>query len=250
MLYGMYLSATGMAMNQSQQDVIANNLANVDTAGFKRDLSIFKQRLQEAKGINGQFLPANLKEATGGAFAANVQTDYTQGGVEHTNRNLDLAIEGPGFLTVQDGETTRYTRDGRLGLADGKLVRQIDGKPLLDDAGKEIVLPSDTTARDIRIDSQGNVWDKTSQVGKLGVVTFDQPRNLVKIGGNLFDAMGQDAEKIDPQIDSGTIETSTVNPASEMVEMIKTSRSFQMNAAMITLQDQSLAKLVSELPKL
>jgi flagellar basal-body rod protein FlgF len=251
MLYGVYLSATGMAMNQNQQDVIANNLANVNTVGFKRDFSVFKQRLQEAQtGGNRRFLMPDLQKASGGAFVARVQTDYSQGNLEMTNRNLDLAVNGPGFLMVQDRDVTRYTRDGRLTVVDGQLVRQTDGKPILDDSGKDIQVPADATAQDLRIDGHGNVWCRGQQVAELGRVSFAEPEKLVKIGGNLFDAAGQEPETSETPLVSGTVEASTVSPTMEMVEMIRVSRNYQLNAEMISLQDQSLSRLVNDLPRL
>jgi flagellar basal-body rod protein FlgG len=239
-----------MAINQSQQDVIANNLANVDTVGFKRDLAIFQERLQEGKqGGKSGFMPENLKQATGGAFISTIQTDFSTGALEQTGDNLDVAINGSGFLTVQDGDKVRYTRDGRLAVVDGTLVTEVGGKPLLDDRGREIDIP-DVAVREIRVDGQGNVWARNQQIASLGLVDFDRPENIKKIGKNLFDAMGEEARPVEVPVVSGALESSTVSPTSEMVEMIKTSRYYQLNADMISLQDQSLGRLLSELPRL
>jgi len=149
MLYGSYLSATGMALHQHRQDVIATPLANVDTAGFKRDLSVFQERSQEARGVNRAFVPENLKEFTGGAFVSGVETDYTPARIDRTTRNLDVAIDGPGFLMVRNGDQTQFTRDGRLGLVNGKLVLTTNGAPVLDKEGQEILL-QDVPARSPR----------------------------------------------------------------------------------------------------
>ncbi len=250
MLYGTYLSATGMAINQSQQDVIANNLANVDTVGFKRDLAVFQERLQEARqGGNFGFMPENLKQATGGAFVSTIQTDLSVGTLDQTGHNLDLAINGRGFLTVQDGDKVRYTRDGRLAVTDGKLVTEVGGRPVLDDRGREIDI-GNVSPHEIRIDSQGNLWARNQQIANLGLVDFNQPENIKKIGKNLFDAMGEEPHSVETPVVSGALEASTVSPTSEMVEMIKTSRNYQVNADMISLQDQTLGRLLSELPKL
>ncbi len=249
MLYGVYLSATGMAINQHKQDVVANNLANVDTAGFKRDLAVFQERMPEAKSAGKErFLPSNLKNSTGGVFVSKIHTDFTPGAMEVTNRNLDIAINGNGFLMVQDGEEVRFSRDGRLGIVHGRLVREIDGKAVLDDQGHEIFVPA-VARKDIQIDSNGTIRVRNEEVARLGVADFEQPQNLRKVGGNLFSAMGQEYFLVDTPIMSETIEMSTVNPAKELVEMIKLSRSFQLNAEMLTLQDQTLSRLVSELPK-
>jgi flagellar basal-body rod protein FlgF len=250
MLYGTYLSASGMALNQAQQDVLANNLANVDTAGFKRDLAVFQERLQAGKqGGNFGFIPENLKRSTGGAFISTVQTDFSDGSLVQTDNNLDLAIKGPGFLTIQDGDKVRYTRDGRLAVADGRLVTEIGGKPVLDDRGQEIDV-LDFSSKELRIDSQGNLWAKNQQLANLGIVEFDQPQNIKKIGGNLFDAAGEEPRSVETQVVSGAVEASTVSPTTEMVDMIKASRSYQINAQMISLQDQTLGRLMSEMPRL
>jgi flagellar basal-body rod protein FlgG len=240
-----------MTINQHRQDVIANNLANVDTVGFKRDLAVFEERLLEAQtgGGNGRFMPENLKQATGGAFVASTYTDFSTGSISTTNNNLDVALAGPGFLTVQDGEAVRYSRDGRLGVVDHKLVRATDGKAVLDDQGREITLP-DVPKGAIKIDNQGNIQAGDNVIARLGIVDFEQRQNLRKVGDNLYDAAGQSSRKTDTPVVSEAIEASTVNPSKELVEMIKVSRSHQINASMLTLQDETLARLVNELPKL
>jgi len=240
-----------MAINSHQQDVIANNLANADTAGFKRDQAVFQERLQEAQVNlrNRSFLPANLKSATGGAFVADTHTDLSQGGISLTRRNLDVALTGSGYLAVQDGDQVRYTRDGRLAVVEGKLVRQTDGKAVLDESGREIAL-SEASAGDVRIDTEGNVTVRNQPVGKLGLTAFNNPQDLQKVGANLYDAVGQPPRDVEISLVPEALETSTVSPTYELVEMIKVSRGFQLNAQMLGLQDQTLGRLVSELPRI
>ncbi len=239
-----------MAINQSQQDVVANNLANVDTVGFKRDLAVFQQRLQQAQSVNRFSVPQNLRDATGGAFVADIQTDYRTGTIENTGRNLDIALDGPGFLMVKNGENTCYTRDGRLAVQNDKLVRETDGKAVLDENGNEIILPTGLALRDLHIDDSGRILVKNQSVAKLGVVEFDQVQNLRKLGGNLYEGSNQSCRASQTNVKSGEIENSTVNPATELVDMLRISRNYQLNAQMITIQDQSLGRLVNELPKL
>jgi flagellar basal-body rod protein FlgG len=240
-----------MATQQHQQEVIANNLANIDTVGFKRDLAVFQQRLQEGKVSPGgnQFIPSSLKNSSGGLFVAEDHTDFSPGTLEYTDRNLDVAITGSGFFAVQDGSKTFYSRDGRLGLSNEKLVRLSDNKSVLDESGKEISL-SDVSSSDLRIDSEGNIWNKSQLVSKLKLVEFDDPQRLTKKGGNLFDAQEQEGKETNSTLISGTLEASTVNPSKELTQMIQTSRFFQMNAEMLSMQDQSLGRLLAEIPKL
>jgi flagellar basal-body rod protein FlgF len=240
-----------MAINEHRQDVIANNLANVDTVGFKRDLAVFEERLQEAKfgAGNARFLPENLYDATGGAFAGETYTDFTMGAIKTTDNNLDVALAGSGFLTVQDGDEARYSRDGQLGIVENKLVRAIDGKAILDDKGREIILPN-VPVRDIHIDSEGMIRVGDNLIATLGIVDFADKQGLSKVGGNLYDAMDQTPQATKTPIISGAIEQSTVNPSKELIEMIKVSRNHQINASMLTLQDETLSRLINELPKL
>jgi flagellar basal-body rod protein FlgG len=240
-----------MAINQHKQDVVANNLANVNTTGFKRDFAVFKERMPEAFASAGkeQFMPSNLRNATGGLFVSDTQTDWTLGQPEVTNRNLDVSLEGEGFFMVQDGDEINFTRDGRLAVINNQLVREIDGKAILDDRGQPISLP-DVAKKDILINNDGTILAKNEEVAKLGVVKFENPQKLRKVGENLISADGQDYEASETPIVSQAIEKSTVDPAKEMVEMIQVSRTFQMNAEMLKLQDDTLSRLINELPQL
>ncbi len=252
MLYGVYLSAAGMALNQHRQDVVANNLANVNTPGFKRDLAVFKQRPLEAKpgSMDYRFLPSYLKSATGGPFVQNVYTDFSPSAVEHTGRNLDIAIDGDGFLMVKDGKEIKLSRDGRLAVSNGKLVRQSDGREILDADGKAIDLGEEVSAKDIKIDSQGGIWAKGYRIAQIGVVNVANKTQLRKAGAGLFDTAGQKYYPKSASVISGAIESSGIEPAKELVEMIKTSRSFELNAKMLSMQDETLGRLIDELPRL
>ena len=251
MLYGIYLSASGMALNQNRLDVVANNLANVNTTGFKRDLAVFKQRTQEALSspTGHNFLADNTKFMSGGPLVASSHTDFTPSAVTTTGRNLDLAIDGKGFLLIKDQNATRLSRDGRLGISNGVLTRQSDGKPVLDENGRNIQL-DDIPVSKMRIDSEGNIWANGSRMAKIAVVDVDNQENLRKTGGGLFDASGTKYHEVKTPIISGAVESSSVNPSSELVEMIKTTRSFELNAQMLSLQNETLAKLVNELARI
>src|ERR1043165_5413396 len=118
MNYGLYLSATGVLTNSHRQDVIANNLANSETVGFKRNLALFQQRRTEADsqgaaGLSDQTDPL-LEKIGGGLLLSPTYVDHSQGTLEQTGQNLDVAIHGDGFFAVQDGKQTRLTRDGRF----------------------------------------------------------------------------------------------------------------------------------------
>ncbi len=251
MLYGVYLSAAGMALNQHRSDVVANNLANVNTPGFKRDLAVFKQRALEGKHNLQEkaFIPFNLRMATGGPFVQKVYTDFSDSAIEHTGRNLDIAISGDGFLMVKDGNEIRLSRDGRLAIVDGKLVRECDGKEILDVDGREIEC-GDVSAGEVKIDSRGGVWAKGSKVGMIGIARVESKIKLRKLGSGLFGLNGQKYKAEEGSIISGAIESSGVEPSKELVEMIKTSRNFELNAKMLSMQDETLGRLINELSRL
>jgi len=247
MLYGLYLSANGLALNQYRQDVIANNLANADTPGFKRSDAVFKQRLQESKAslAGARFAPENLRASTGGAFASQSFVDFSQGSIRPTSEPLDISLNGPGMLTVRDGGQTTYSRDGRLTVAGGKLVRITDAKPVLGDDGHEIDVGS-ASPRELRIDTDGNIWRGPVQLGQIGIVEFagDRQDMLTPAGGNLYRSTAQPEAAKKTSVVSQAVEQSGVNPANELVEMIKSSRHFELNAQMISMQDASLGRLI------
>jgi len=240
-----------MALARHRQDVIANNLANAQTTGFKRDLALYTQRPLEAMDLPGgrRFLPEHLKEMTGGGFAAATFTDFTQGPVEVSERPLDVMLQGPGMLAVQDGEKVAYTRDGKLTLLGQKLVRAVDGRPVLDVDGNEICF-NGATLDQLTVDPFGCVRHCGVPAAQLGIFEFEDLQSLVKLGSNMFGATEPPLPAGHTTVVSGVFEASGVNPALELVEMIKNTRAFELSSRMIMLQDETLGRLVNELPKL
>jgi flagellar hook-basal body protein len=172
MVYGLWQSAAGLQAQDYRQAIIANNLANVDTPGFKPDRISFAERMSAAK--SGAPRPTRhpvLDALPGGLFETPVHTDYSQASIETTSSPLDVAIEGSGFLTVQTPDGPRYTRDGRLTLnRDGELRHASSGFPVVDGDGKSIVLDA-SQPRLIKIDEQGQV-KQGERAGRLGAVDF------------------------------------------------------------------------------
>jgi flagellar basal body rod protein FlgG len=252
MLYGLYLSATGVITSSYRQDVIANNLANSETAGFKRDLATFYQRptADQQNPLLAQFSNKMLDKIGGGTFASPTQVDTTQGTLEPTGNDLDAGILGPGFFTVgsQDG-TERLTRNGRFRIdRAGRLTLATDqANPVLDPNGKPIILdPTQTT----RFDETGRIYQNNSAVGQLGVVDINDPTKLTKQGGSLF---GYDAASgLRPAlgtVQGGFSERSNVDPAPELTELMDAQRSLEANANMIHYQEQMLGDLVNTVGK-
>ena len=250
MIHGLWQSAAGLQTSQYRQAIVANNLAHAETAGFKRDLAVIRQRLvasQEAAGGSRYAHPV-LDGLSGGSFVAPTYTLFEQGPLTQSANPLDLALEGEGFFAVRAGEATRYTRDGRLTLrADGTLVTSAGGHPILDSEGQTIQLQPGAGAP--RIDTRGRVTQGETPVGQIGVFGFADTSVLRKVGGNLIDAGQASAENANAQVRSGTVERSNVQPTDELVRMIEVARAYQLNASLITQQDAMLGRAVNDIAR-
>ncbi|HUU84333.1 MAG TPA: flagellar hook-basal body protein [Phycisphaerae bacterium] len=258
MTYGLWLSAAGMQANEYRQDVLANNLANANTVGFKQDLAVIRERAVEGAGPEGgstvgDSLFGAMDGLSGGSFVAPTYHSFAQGPVTQTHNPLDAAIDGDGFFAVRVGDDLRYTRDGRFTTnADNELVMVANGgrAKVLDDAGAPIVLLPATAGRP-RIAADGTIRQGTTVVGKLGLAEFDDRDNLRKVGANLFQATGG---RVGPaqrsSVLAGHVEQSTVNPIGGLASMIEVSRAYQLNANMISLQDSTIGQAVSRVGRI
>lgn len=252
MVYGLWLSADGLTAQQYRQDVIANNLANVDTPGFKPDRVAFAERMVESQSRNALGTRHDVLDAgTGGLFELPAYTDFEQpGGIVSSNNPLDIAIRDNGFLTVQTPDGPRYTRDGRLVMdADGTLRHGASNGLVVDSDGRPIALDP-SSKQPIKIAASGRVSQGAAVAGTLALVDFDDRQLLEKVGENLF--AGDRATPIvaSVQVKQHAYESSGVEPAKTLVDMIAATRAYQMNATMITMQDQSLGRLVNDVGRI
>jgi flagellar basal-body rod protein FlgF len=253
MIYGLYLSATGVLTSSHRQDVIANNLANAQTVGFKRNLALMQQRRTEAQSGGGfEKSDPMLESMGGGLLLAPTSVDRSEGALEMTNSNLDVAIYGPGFFTVQDGNETRLTRNGQfmtdrngtLILSDGS------GHQVLDADGKQIQL-KDVPAAQVSIDKDGTISANGEIVDRLGLVDVPDEAQLTQRGGTLmsYPNMGQ-LTPATGTLQSGFVEQSNVDPTTELTQLIDAQRQLEANANMIHMQDQTLAEAVTDVGKI
>lgn len=251
MIKAMRTAASGMSAQQMNVDNIANNLANVNTTGFKKSKLEFQDVLYQnykkpgvATAI-GAIAPTGLAIGYGSKPAASVR-EFTVGDLQQTGNSLDLAIDGDGFFQIQrpDG-TTAYTRDGAFKLsADGRVVTT-DGYFLL----PEITIPQDTSS--LSVGSDGTVeasivgQDTPSQIGQLELARFINPAGLSAIGKNLLiqtSASGTPITNTPAQggvgsINQGYLEMSNVSVVDEMVNMIVAQRAYEMNSKAIQTAD-------------
>jgi len=250
----LWISKTGLDAQQTRLSVISNNLANVNTTGFKRDQAIFQDLIYQHKRQSGAnttedtLAPSGLSIGTG-VRVVGTEKLHTQGNITQTGNPLDMAVLGRGFFQIQqpDGSTS-YTRDGAFQIdADGQIVTS-QGL-LLQPA---ITIPSNAQSITIGQDGTVSVVSGTnttpSQVGNIQLADFVNPAGLQPEGNNLFTetaASGSPSTGTPGltglgNLESGAVETSNVNVVEELVNMIETQRAYEMNSKVISTTDQML----------
>ncbi len=253
----LYIAATGMNAQQSEMDVISNNLANVSTNGFKGSRAVFEDLLYQtvrqpgADSTQQTQIPSGIQLGTGVQQIATERL-YTQGNLQQTGNSKDLAINGNGFFQVQmpDG-TIAYTRDGSFQTnAQGQLVTS-SGYPVI----PSITIPPNATSLTVGSDGAVTITQQgtsnTPQIGSLQLATFINPPGLNALGENLF---AETASSGTPNVtqpglngagslEQGYVETSNVNVVQELVNMIQTQRAYEINSKAVTTSDQMLQTL-------
>ncbi|PCJ57252.1 MAG: hypothetical protein COA79_16230 [Planctomycetota bacterium] len=240
MLYGTYLSANGMRMQMKKQGVIANNLANANTVGFKRDLFSI-QEMGTANQNTGRLSPWERNDKFdkyGGPQILSTRTSFEKGANVYTGGNLNFSIEGEGFFKVKDFKTDEvfYTRNGHFMVdKEGFLTMPNNGLHVLDNGDNQITVD--------------NLNGSIAEV--MNVVNFDDLTRLSKKEGNLFsvalDSNGERPVEIPAtsKVLTGFLEGSNTNAINEMVSMIEAHRAYQANASNLKSQDENLGTLIS-----
>jgi flagellar basal-body rod protein FlgG len=251
-------AATGLSALSTNIDIIAHNLANVNTNGFKsqranfEDLLYIHKKQPGTENAEGDKSPAGLQVGLGTRIS-NTQYDFIQGSPIDTSRELDVMIDGKGFFKVQlsaDEGGTGYTRAGNLFVnADGDLVLgNTDGRRI----EPAIQIPDD--AQSVQISSDGRVFAVTpaqpepQEQGRLELANFVNPAGLKSIGGNIYVETAASGPPIDGvpreggfgSVLQGFLEASNVDPVRELTELIKTQRAFEMNSQTIQAADETL----------
>jgi len=249
--YGLWLSAAGMQVNDHKQTVLANNLANSGTVGFKHDLAVVRQRLVESRenpGAPGVAHPV-MDGLSGGLETLPTHVSFTQGSIEPTGRSLDIAIDGEGFFTVSDGQQERYTRDGVFTLnADGELVLSAGGgRWKLQGGGASI--QTEPGQGKISVSSSGVIRQGDNVIGEIELVTNPDKQQLKKAGENLFENRGNEMVPADGILIAEAKEHSTFDAMQGLASMIQVTRAYQLNATMVQLQDQMTGQAVSRVGK-
>ncbi len=251
MISGLYESATAMAIEDVRHDVIANNIANAATPGFKKEttsLHPFDEIMSSATRKIGE--SDSLYQSPISSQGMESHIDFEQGPMKQTGNELDVAINGDGFFAIQTPDGIRYTRAGNFSLnPNGQLV--MTGNPehqVLGTGNAPITITNNEG--EIFIDRGGNIVAGGDLVGKLQVSDFEMPYRLRKIGKNLFmpeeEDSATDAVAGSYAIERKALEMSNVNIIEEMVAMIINQRNFELGQRMIMAQDQTIQKAISD----
>ncbi len=248
---GIYIAASAGLKQQSKLDIIANNLANLNNSGFKRDGVVFKEiiapfekdgGLEEAR--NELLPPGQSNEGVAYVGINGFYTDHTQGAVIATGNSLDIALEGDGFFKIDTPAGERYSRKGNFRLdTQNRLVTQ-EGNPVLNKAGSPVVIDANGGA--IGIDASGVVTVGNGinniNVGQINLVRFENRELLAKEGSGLYKKKDPDSSELVATTTSarqGFLETSNVNTMEEMTEMISTMRGFEAYQKVIQSIDEA-----------
>jgi flagellar basal-body rod protein FlgG len=259
MIRSLWIARTGLDAQQTSMDVIANNLANVSTNGFKRARPVFEDLLYQtlrqpgAQSSQSTQIPAGLQLGTGVRPVSTARI-HVQGALQQTGNDLDVAIDGAGFLQIllPDG-TTAYTRDGSFQKDNQGQVVTSSGYPLQ----PAITIPSNALSVTIGRDGTVSITQPgsaaTVQVGTIQLATFVNVGGLMSMGENLFQETASSGTPTPSTpgtngagiLDQRYVETSNVNVAEELVSMIQTQRAYELNSKVVSTSDQMLAKLTA-----
>ncbi len=244
MIRGIYTSASGMLAETTRADTIANNLANGNTTGYKKDVAISKDFASILiRRINdGQDAPTIGKLGLG-AMIDEVATIHTTGAMHPTGNSLDFAVDGKGYFAVETPAGMRFTRNGSFTRnAQGELVTS-EGQRVLGQNGV-IRIPDGQ----VTVDETGRLTVDGVNAGQLRVVEFANERELIKEGASLYRAPNN-GRQATGKVEQGVLEQSNVNIISEMVNMISGYRAYEVNAKTVQAHDQLLDKAVNEVGK-
>lgn len=263
MIRSLWTAASGMKAQQTNVDTISNNLANVNTTGFKKETAQFKsllyQTLQE-KSTTSDGSPKPISAQVGlGTKNSAIMSRFQQGAITQTEEQFDFAVQGDGFFCVAapDGKVG-YTRNGSFTAAltdGGYTISTSEGYPLLDTNGNKIVLPQGYNMTKVSVNESGEICypdasNNDIPIGiRIGLAQFSNPAGLEKSSGSMYyqtAASGEPAQEINLTADStsiikqGYLESSNVQAVDEMVNLIVAQRAYEMNSKIITASDEML----------
>lgn len=223
---------------QREMDTVANNIANMNTPGYRNQHVLFEEYIEKPRGI---VEPLSMV-LDSGQYMSN-----KPGSVQLTGRSTDVSLNGPGFLSVQNGDETLYTRNGNLSKnVAGELVTG-DGKPVLSDGGAPIVLPEDSI--EIRIAEDGTVSNQDGPVGRLAVTEFENINEMDPVGESMYRALVPGVAATETRIIQGSLEGSNVNSVLEMTRMIEVHRAYQSTQRMLQNEHERQSTMIQRMTR-
>ncbi|MED4976173.1 MAG: flagellar basal body rod protein FlgG [Heyndrickxia faecalis] len=251
MLRSLYSGVSGMKNFQTELDTIGNNIANVNTYGYKKGRVTFKDAISQTLA---SATPGTSAQQVGlGSQIGSIDTVDTSGSPESTGRPLDFAITGDGYFRVADGNNTYYTRAGNFYFDNNRRLVNSEGFTVLGTNGQAITLGANVKSFSVATD--GTITDQDGNtIGTISIATFQNPAGLTKVGGNLYTTTNSNAGTVTVSqpgqdgagtIKSGYLEMSNVDLSEELTNMIVAERGFQANTRIITTSDEILQELVN-----
>jgi len=250
LIRGLYTACSGMMLQMTRQDVLANNLANVNTAGYKKDTvisqefpSLLLKRMGETTrqgSLPRPVKPQDIGSLGTGAAVHQIVTDHSTGSYKATENPFDLALGPDCYFSIETPEGVRYTRNGSFTVdSDGMLVNT-NGLPVLGTDGYIYI------DGDFVVDEHGNLVQDGVTIDTLDIVRFPDQAGLMKIGDDLYAAGDQVPEPPDdPQVIQGYLESSNVNAVKEMVDLITVVRAYEVMQKVVQAEDQTLDRLIN-----
>ncbi|MBE7445069.1 MAG: flagellar basal-body rod protein FlgF [Planctomycetia bacterium] len=237
MIVGLYTGASSMMSQGDYQSVIARNLANINTVGYKKNVAVFQSYISQSQDT------ANTTQGIGSSLGT-IATDFSQGALEYTGNELDISIKGDGFFVIKTNDGLCYTRKGQFMLARDMKIITPEGWSLLGNGG-EIQLPQNT--KNITVKENGSISADGKEIGKIKVVNVSDLTTLEPIGGCAYKVsnnvkMPEDAP--DVTIAHRYLERSNVNAIDELVNMIANMRGYQYGYKVTDSIDETLKKLI------
>lgn len=254
MIKGLYAAASAMLAGTTQQSLLAHNVSNMDTPGFKQVLTSLENfwrtsEVQPPAEMAGQEGMARVGTLGLGVETAAQITDFSDGGLQYTGQPLDMSIQGPGFFRVETPAGERYTRDGRFTLdAEGNLVT-VDGYKVLDDSAQPIQI---TEQGEVTVSGDGTLFLNGQELSKLGLASFNDPLNeLQRDLPNTYMAItGEITGEQLGVVQQNYLEASNVNAASIMTQMVQVTRHYEAAQKLVQNQDDLLGRAIASLGKL
>jgi len=235
-----YIALSRQAALWRQMDMVANNLANMNTPSFKGEHMMFRDYVVKARAADRPF-----GDRVAFVQDVSIYRDMSEGALTQTSNPLDVAVRGNGFMVIDTPQGPRYTRNGHFRLDESGQMVTADGFPVLSNSDQPFFFAPNE--QNVTIAADGTVSTENGQVGKIRVVGFENAQDLRKVSGGLFETEAQPQDVDRPQVVQGMIEESNIKPVVEVTKMIELQRSYEAVQRMIDNESERVRKAIDVL---